>query len=59
MDLDRQVIPLVPEELLRLSLRNDTGPVVRVDDVVSNFEVADRRLFLETGVKLLFGGFCG
>jgi hypothetical protein len=34
-DLDGQVVPLLTQEILGLLLHHDTGPVVRVDDVVA------------------------
>jgi hypothetical protein len=54
MDLDRQVVPLVAKQLLRLLLRDDSCAMVRIDDVVADLEVADWRLNLEVG-DLLFG----
>jgi hypothetical protein len=54
MDLDRQVVALVSQELLRLLLENDAGPVVWINDVVANLEVDDQRLGLEAGLDLLF-----
>ena len=53
-DVDRQVVALLTQQLLRLLLEHDSSAVVRVDDVVSDleldqrniddFEVGDRRL---------------
>jgi hypothetical protein len=39
-DLDRQIVPLLTQELLRLLLQDDPSPVVRVDDVVAFLERA-------------------
>jgi hypothetical protein len=51
-DLDRQVLALLAEELLALLAEHDTGPVVRIDDVVANLEVlALQHLDLEIGVS--------
>jgi hypothetical protein len=36
-DLDRQVVPLLAEEVLCLLLENHPSPVVRIDDVVAYF----------------------
>jgi hypothetical protein len=49
-DLDRQVVTLLPKQILRLLLQDDAGPVVRIDDLVALLEVTDvDDLFLETG----------
>src|SRR5687767_14591822 len=39
-DLDRQVVPLLPQELLGLALLDHPGPVVRIDDVVARLKQA-------------------
>jgi hypothetical protein len=38
-DLDRQVLALLPEDLLLLLLEDLAGPVMRVNDVVTDLEV--------------------
>jgi hypothetical protein len=45
-DLDRQVVTLLPKQLLRFLLEDDSGPVMRVDDVVSLRKIALRGLQL-------------
>jgi len=49
-DLDGEVVALFPEQRLGLLLLHDAGTVVRVDDVVADFEVAAQILQLETGL---------
>jgi hypothetical protein len=39
-DLDRQVVPLLAEEVLGLLLEHHPSPVVRIDDVVAYVVVA-------------------
>jgi hypothetical protein len=39
-DLDRQVVPLLAEELLCLPFQHHSSPVVRIDDVVADLECA-------------------
>jgi len=48
-DLDRQILALLPEQRLGLLGRNDTRTVVRIDDVVTNLEIAVEILEFETG----------
>jgi hypothetical protein len=39
-DLDRQVVPVLAEEVLGLLHEDHAGPVVRIDDVVADLEGA-------------------
>ena len=39
-DLDRQVVALLPKQLLRLPALDHSGPMVRIDDVVARVERA-------------------
>jgi hypothetical protein len=39
-DLDREVVTLVAQEILALSLQDHPRPVVRIDDVVADLECA-------------------
>jgi hypothetical protein len=52
-DLDRQVVALLAEKLPRLLADDDTGPVVRVDDVVASLECALDGADLVIGVRFL------
>ena len=47
-DLDRQVLALLPEQRLGLLGGNDTRTVMRIDDVVTNLEIAVEILEFET-----------
>jgi len=49
-DLDREVIPPLPQYLRRFLRDNNAGPVVRIDDVVANVEVPVQRFYLGTGL---------
>jgi hypothetical protein len=46
-DLDREVLALLPEHLAPLLLENLAGPVMRIDDVVTELEldVLERAVF--------------
>ncbi len=48
-DLDRQVLARLAEKILGLLGEDDAGAVVRVDDVVTDVEVATEVLELEAG----------
>jgi hypothetical protein len=54
-DVDGQVVALLSQQVLRLPLQNDARPVVGIDDVVADLEVADGRLDLEVGYRRLVG----
>jgi len=43
-DLDREVFLLLTEDLLALLLEDLAGPVMRIDDVVADFEIDALRL---------------
>jgi hypothetical protein len=46
-DLDREVVPLRPQELLRLLFQNYAGSVVWVDDLVALLELTLELLYLQ------------
>ncbi|MFL5885544.1 MAG: hypothetical protein ACJ77M_10780 [Thermoleophilaceae bacterium] len=52
-DLDREVLPLLAEDLLLLLLQDLAGPVMRVDDVIADL-VLDL-LRLPRDLKILDG----
>jgi hypothetical protein len=52
-DVDGQVVPLLSHQVLGLLLQDHTRPVVRIDDVVADLEVDQRRLYLEVGNRRL------
>jgi hypothetical protein len=52
-DVDGQVVPLLPHQVPGLLLQDHTRPVVRIDDVVADLEVDQRRLYLEVGNRRL------
>jgi hypothetical protein len=52
-DLDSEVVAPLAEQLLRLLADHDTGPVVRVDDVVARFERALDGADLVIGLRFL------
>jgi len=57
-DLDREVLLLLAEDLLALLLEDLTGSVMRIDDVVADFEVDALRLNGDLEVlNLLFDYF--
>jgi hypothetical protein len=57
-DLDGEVLLLLTEDLLALLLEDLAGPVVRIDDVVADFELDELRLDGDLEVlDLLFGYF--
>jgi hypothetical protein len=56
-DLDRQVLALLPHQLLGLLLEHLAGPVVGIDDLVAHLELADIDdvfFFFETGLNRFF-----
>jgi hypothetical protein len=38
-DVDGQVVPLLPHHVLRFLLQDDSGPVMRIHDVVADLKV--------------------
>jgi hypothetical protein len=51
-DLDRQVIPALPEELLALPQEDDARSMMRVDDVIALLEGALHGVELGTDLDL-------
>jgi hypothetical protein len=57
-DLDGEVLLLLTEDLLALLLEDLAGPVMRIDDVVADFELDELRLDGDLEVlDLLFFGY--
>jgi hypothetical protein len=52
-DLNRQVVAVLSEEFLGFLFDHDARAVLRVDDVVSNLEVARRSLNLDVSLHRL------
>jgi spermidine synthase len=52
-DLDGQVVTLLAKELLAFLADHDTGPMVRVDDVVAGLERALDGADLVIGLRVL------
>jgi hypothetical protein len=54
-DLNRQILPLTPHQVLGLLLENLAGPVVRVDDLVALLEVTGQiEVLLEADLRRFF-----
>ena len=53
-DLDREVVAPLTEQLLGLLLDDYSGPMMRIDDVVSLFEYALNRGHLGAGLYRFF-----
>jgi hypothetical protein len=53
-DVDGEVVPLLAHQVLGLLLQDHARSVVRVDDVVADLELDQRRLDLEVGNRGLF-----
>src|SRR5512144_334681 len=52
-DVDGQVVPLLSHQVPRLLLQDHARTMVRIDDVVADLKVNDRRLDLEVGNRRL------